>query len=479
MVFHAPRSVYILAVALTTWHASAAAAGEASLEFDPARFTVKTLTLGNQSVSYRAYEGIIYVSKPVDTSYQSMNVYVPAAYFEGKAIGTYTAESAPIFLPNNVGGYLPGTPGTPGPDRSGKPNAVTVALAKGYVVAAPGARGRTSQDQDGNYTGRAPAAIVDLKAAVRYLRHNGKVLPGNAEKIIANGTSAGGALSALLGATGNQADYEPYLKAIGAADGRDDVFAASCYCPITNLDNADGAYEWMFNGINDYNFRGRTGALTADQVKVSDQLRLLFPPYLNGLRLKAADGTALSLDAYGNGSFRDHVKSFVIASAQQALSSGKHLSPLTWILIEGGKVKDIDFTQYVRFAGRMKPAPAFDALDLSAPENNLFGTATVDSQHFTQFSREHSADHSMAEAAIIRMMNPMNYIGDKGTTMAPHWRIRHGAIDRDTSLAIPVILTTKLRNAGFEVDFALPWDQGHGGDYDLDELFAWMEQVCH
>ena len=334
------------------------------------------------------------------------------------------------------------------------------------------------QDQDGHYTGKAPAAIVDLKAAVRYLRHNDKVMPGNAEKIISNGSSAGGALSALLGATGNHADYEPYLKAIGAADERDDVFAVSCYCPITNLDNADSAYEWMFNGINNYNFRGRTGALTADQVKVSDQLKLLFPPYLNGLQLKTADGTALSLDANGNGSFRDYVKTFVIASAQKALSSGKDLSHLTWIIIEGEKVKDIDFTQYAKFAGRMKIAPAFDSLDLRAPENNLFGTATVDSQHFTQFSREQSVDHSIAEAAIIRMMNPMAYIGDKGTTTAPHWRIRHGTIDRDTSLGIPVILTTRLQNAGVKVDFALPWDQGHGGDYDLDELFSWMEQVC-
>jgi len=72
---------------------------------------------------------------------------------------------------------------------------------------------------------------VDLKAAVRYLRYNDKAMPGNAEKIISNGTSAGGAMSSLLGATGNNSDYEPYLQEIGAADARDDIFAASCYCP--------------------------------------------------------------------------------------------------------------------------------------------------------------------------------------------------------------------------------------------------------
>ena len=66
------------------------------------------------------------------------------------------------------------------------------------------------------------------------------------------GTSAGGALSALAGATGNHPDYEPYLREIGVAEERDDIFAASCYCPIHNLENADAAYEWMFGGENEY-----------------------------------------------------------------------------------------------------------------------------------------------------------------------------------------------------------------------------------
>jgi hypothetical protein len=62
--------------------------------------------------------------------------------------------------------------------------------------------------------------------------------------------------------------------------------------------------------------------------------------------------------------------------------------------------------------------------------------------------------------------------------VAKHWRIRDGTADRDTSLAIPIILATKLANSGCKVDFALPWARPHSGDYDLDELFAWMAQVC-
>lgn len=75
------------------------------------------------------------------------------------------------------------------------------------------------------------------------------------------------------------------------------------------------------------------------------------------------------------------------------------------------------------------------------------------------------------------MMNPMNYIGEKGATTSEHWRIRHGSIDRDTSLAIPVILATTLENKGYNVDFELPWNVGHSGDYDLNELFTWIERI--
>lgn len=74
-------------------------------------------------------------------------------------------------------------------------------------------------------------------------------------------------------------------------------------------------------------------------------------------------------------------------------------------------------------------------------------------------------------------MNPLNYIGKPGVNLPQNWRIRVGTNDRDTSLAVSAVLASKLQNNGQTVDYALPWDVGHGGDYDLDELFAWMKQV--
>jgi hypothetical protein len=84
---------------------------------------------------------------------------------------------------------------------------------------------------------------------------------------------------------------------------------------------------------------------------------------------------------------------------------------------------------------------------------------------------------TMADGQIIKMMNPMNYIGSPNTHTAKHWRIRHGSKDKDTGLAISVILATSLQNNGNEVSLELPWDRPHSGDYDLDELFKWVDDI--
>lgn len=247
-----------------------------SLNFDNQNYTIRIVTVDHESITFRAYENLIYVAKPVEPGYQILNLYVPEIYFEGGAVGPFTARTAPIFMPITVGGYMPGAPAVPGEDRNGGKNAAFVALSKGYVVAAPGARGRKLQNPDGRYTGTAPACIVDLKAAVRYLRYNKARIPGDTEKIISNGTSAGGALSSLLGATGNHQDYEPYLTSLGAAQERDDILAASCYCPITNLENADSAYEWMFGGIYAYTFRDVQGMMSPEQIRLSEEVKAYF-----------------------------------------------------------------------------------------------------------------------------------------------------------------------------------------------------------
>lgn len=486
----APLAALALAACQSAPSASSAPAAD-PLAFDAGRYTTQQVSAGGQSVTVRAWEGVPYVSRPAQSDYQVMNIYIPEAYFNGGQVGRYDAKTAPIFLPNQIGGYMPAKPGTPaargmdGEARSDAPNAIAMALVKGYVVASPGARGRTQA------SGKAPAAIVDLKAAVRWLRYNDSRMPGDTDKIISNGTSAGGALSALLGASGNHDDYAAALKEAGAAEERDHIFAVSAYCPITNLEHADAAYEWQFRGIDDYKkidismldykVQRKTvaGTLNAEQKAVSAALASTFAPYLNSLGLRNAYGRLLTLDAEGQGTFRRYLAALVTASAQKALNEGQNLSSFGWLQIKDGEVTGLDFERYLRHLGRMKTPPAFDALDLSSGENQLFGDARHDKRHFTAYSAEHAPEGQAlrADKATVRQMNAMSYAGWAGSWTARYWRIRQGSKDSDTSLAIPAILALTLQNRSYVVDFALSWERPHGGDYDLDELFAWMDAI--
>ncbi len=153
------------------------------LAFDASAYKEQTLSIEGKKVKFRAYENIVYVRHPAAAAAQSMSIYIPSSYFEkGGEVNGYTAKTAPIFLPNGVGGYMPGSIAAPSADdeRSGGANASLVALSRGCVVAAPAIRGRTTTDEAGAYVGKAPALIVDYKAAVRYLRYNKDRLPAQA-----------------------------------------------------------------------------------------------------------------------------------------------------------------------------------------------------------------------------------------------------------------------------------------------------------
>ena len=467
------------------------------LKFSSKTYRTLAAQVNGETVKFRAFEKIVYVQNPVEPDYQTLNIYVPEAYFNNGKINGFNAKSAPIFLPNSVGGYMPAKAATydaKGFGSGDKPNAILTALSKGYVVASVGARGRTLE-KNGKYTGKAPAVIIDLKSAVRYLHFNDEAMPGDANKIISNGTSAGGALSALLGASGDSMDYVEYLKQVGAAEASDVIFAVSAYCPITNLEHADSAYEWEFNGLNDYrrmdmsrlnaqSFNDRSqaaakatieGTLTAAEIQVSDQLKAEFPSYLNSLKLEDEKGNALMLDGQGNGSFKDYMKNVIVRAADKARKNGVSFEDKPWVKLSKEGVSDIDWEGYIHSEKRMKSPPAFDALNLSSGENNLFGTERVNNQHFTDYSMQHSSEKGqMADKHIIQLMNAMNYV-DHGKTA--YWRIRAGTSDRDTSHAISAILAIKLRMAGKQVDYETPWGVPHSGDYDLDELFQWMDSI--
>ena len=475
------------------------------LRFDPSIGETRILTMPDgQKVNYTAYEGMFFVTNVEDSAYQTINVYVPDG----------ATQQTPILLRTYVGGYMAAPAQQPvAGDATGR------ALKEGYVVAIPGSRGRnstvvaTKTDKKAGtkkgqtiYTGRAPAAILDLKAAIRYLRQFDDVMLGDAEKIITDGTSAGGAMSSLMGATGNNPAYEPLLRAMGAAQQRDDVFASVCYCPIIDLDHADLAYEWLYNGT-DSRQQGDAAVLA-----VSNELKAQFPAYLASLNLHTPDGTLLTADNY-----LDYTKRELIRSAQIAKNDGADLPdslgfkfskeemggmpPINGGMRQGGGqmppmmqrggrgggkpgdyIIDLDMATYLNYVVSTQPlktAPAFDTMGVAggraSGENDEFGNKAGNSVNFTEYSAAKTGSVLTDEIREnVRLMNPMNFIGDGVTDVAPHWYIRHGARDRDTSFPVPINLALKLQNAGKNVNFLLAWNRPHSGDYALDELFEWI-----
>lgn len=455
------------------------ATAQKALTFDgDAGVKTKMTVYDGSEVNYTAYERLFYVTNVEDSAYQFLNVYVPDG----------ATQQTPVFLRTYVGGYMASPAARP---QAG--DATRRALKEGYVVVIPGTRGRNSsivadkayaKSHKGVkvgqtvYTGRAPMAILDLKAAIRYLRHFDSQMLGDAERIITDGTSAGGAMSSLLGATGNNPEYAGMLKAMGAADERDDVFASVCYCPIIDLEHADMAYEWLY-GQTDSRL-----ALDDTHKTYTKELAELFPEYVNGLDLKKPDGSPLTADNY-----LAYLKSEIIRSAQIAKNAGADIPDNIGFAFNrsarGEYITDLDMPTYLNYVVSTQPlkgVPAFDSqiegINKGSGENEEFGDWTGTSVNFTDYTAEKNNTSVTDEVRRnVRLLNPMSFIGDDNTTVAKHWYIRHGARDRDTAFPIPLNFATKLQNAGKDVDFLLAWNRPHSGDYALDELFQWIAKI--
>lgn len=427
------------------------------LSWDASRGTAQTLQMPTgQTVSYTAYTKIYFVSNVEDTTYQYLNVFVPDG----------ATDKSPIFLKTNVGGYMASEAGQP---QAGQADGR--ALQEGYVVVLAGSRGRNSQ-QGGLWTGKAPNGILDLKAAIRYLRHFDDVMPGDANKIITDGTSAGGAMSALMGATGNNPAYEPLLEKMGAAKERDDVFASVVFCPITDLQHADIAYEWLFRNTDSRR------AMDAEHQEVTKQLAALFPKYIADLNLHLDDGTVLTADNY-----MDFIKREIIRAAQIAKNAGAEIPDSigftfsndrgTFAPMNGGQmpqgekpaglpegmkmrpmmkqvgeyITDLDMDKYLNYVAnktKLKTAPAFDSYlvagNEASGENDEFADSKTDEPtNFTEYAAQYNKLTLTDEVKhAMYLLNPMPQIGEPGVATAQHWYIRHGAIDRDT--AFPIML---------------------------------------
>ncbi|MFI6371094.1 subtype B tannase [Streptomyces sp. NPDC050546] len=481
-------------IALNAQASSGSGSASRGLVFDKDGYTEQTTTItdangDDHEVVYRFWKAVTYVAAPVDEKYQSLNVSAPVK-IDGKPVD---ASGAPVLFANSVGGYMPSSvadaTGVGGGGGTGMPpggggkmvSLPKLALAAGYVVVEPGARGRTLKNSAGEYYGTAPAAIVDLKAAVRYVRANQGRIPGDTDRIVSSGTSAGGALSSLLGASGDSPLYEKYLRELGAADASDAVFATGAWCPITDLEHADGAYEWNW-GTNAVQGTGK-----AVDPTVSRELVSQFAEYQASLKLRGLGGfgalTARNYDTY-------LLKRYMEPSATACLKAlsdtdrAAYLAGHTFITWKNGTARFswADFLTHV--GARKKTAPSFDAFDLSTGENNLFGTGTTGTRHFTAYGLKHDTTGDAGTRldgdipAKLRLMNPMPFLtGKPNSHRSRHWWIRLGTKDTDTSHTVSANLAAAAAALGDDVSHLYYWDEGHGANTDPGDFLRWIAKV--
>ncbi|WP_031548809.1 hypothetical protein [Oribacterium sp. FC2011] len=480
------------------------------------------------------YQGVYINSNITNTEYQTMAIYVPKDYMKTDSdgnvtginheakIGNYTADTAPVVYLNEMGGW-----------RSSSPKAAdTSFLDEGMIYVSAGGRSRDAVDENGNITGKSPTQMVDLKSGLIELRANTDVIPGDMTKIISTGTSGGGQMSSILGASGNMAVYYPYMYEAGVlgvtknADGNyssvfdDSVYAAQLYCPIADLENADIAYAWWWVNLADkggiYN-----GSITDFEKRLQELEAEAFVEYINGLNLRDSKGNALTLTGLREGSYYDAILQNISDALNAAVTNGdinpdeayKNYSDwLTKNDDETWQVTDLD--GFMIGTGlvnkRNKAIPGFDTMDKSA-EGDAFGTDTDQVVHFSKsvaqilsdnyeelsslkgFDKEAVDDYidevlnSEKSALIEEQTNLLNATeillannGHNAANFAHYWRDRSGTADQHTSFSVGynILLAAQLRGA--TVDYHLVWDMQHGNNEGTSTgtMIDWIKEIC-
>lgn len=463
-------------------------------------------------------EQVPYCTSPADPAVQFVDIYVPEAYLTAledgscilnqdgvvtNAAGTsYTAATAPVILQNSIDAYKQSDPIVLSDERRGGGVGTYFDFVdSGYVLVSVACRGVTS-----TVDGTAPAAIVDLKAAVRMLKANDALLPGDMNKIIATGGSAGGGCASLLGASGNSSLYTALLQEMGTAmDYTDDVFAVAAYCPITNLDTADGAFEWLHSTetqlapVNHGTDGGRDDGVehndAIDAVQLDD-LGIALQELLYDQFLADLESYGLDPDAYYNG-FLEQINACIQDYlTRNDLDPAAFVQEYPFLQYDGTTVYAADVAGFVENCmPRSKSVPAFDVLPSGSNENRLFDkehfstevmealTQLADSfpraEVYLQRYQEQITEQRLLE---VKMMTPNVFLsGQEESDVAPHWRFRIGTNDGDLGASTAWLMTNLLAQCSEveDVDYGLVWGKPHGtADYSFDDIRSYVDEIC-
>ncbi|MBQ8482082.1 MAG: hypothetical protein IJ532_06065 [Alphaproteobacteria bacterium] len=480
--------------------------------------------------------GIVYAKTPRNLKYQKLALFVPQEYMscQKNSAGLFSCEKnlsgrvnwykesiAPIFFEISSPDFSATSALTEYKDYSRY-------TKLGMIYAHIGFRGIESG---------APAGIADIKAAIKYLRRNEARLPGNVNSVYVLGIREGGLLAAVLGASGNDRAYMPYLQEMGAVNGIDDnIQGVMLINPMSGLDTANEALEWLL-GDDRKN-------MTDEQKKISDAMAKEYANYVNKAGFMDRNGSALTLQyskkgIYQEGTYSDYIKNVIAKSLQNfvdkhsfpyaipksweisedeaiaedniklsgtAQSKEKFLGSLNskkkWVLdlgMNGLGVSSIkDFNRI--FKRKVPPLASSDGIDKEKSENLLFGMGNGDKRHFDfytarvmknsaegkDFSSDLYKQDKMGYITLKRanLYNPLYYLlssyeGYNTSTVAPYWYIRSGLFQNSdiltSSINLSIALTAYPRVK--DVDYRVIWGMGEVDkitDKDFPQIFEWI-----
>lgn len=477
---------------------------------------------------------VVYCANPESARIQHLDIYVPTEYvkeakdngdgtftltFDEEAVFTnlngasYTINTAPIIYQNTIDGYKEGYSITLGTETKGiHLNADQTGssiygdyVQAGYIYVCVGSRGVDSEGLD-ETKGMAPDQIVDLKAGVRYLKANDAVLPGDANKIIAVGGSAGGSCATLLGVSGNAEIFYPYLEKIGAImEATDDIYGARVQAPIANVDKADMAYEYLHSTETQYHQMGPNGGdKTFDdfQMALQQELIVAFESYLTDLGFDTATFKDQYLAAINKA--LDVYTTRWLDKEQYGDAEGFANAYEGISYVDGKVVADSMEAFIASFMTRGKSIMAFDTEASKSWEAKLFGEA-----HFSQsllavfekmaadgneeaarlveaYTQPETGVNSEGKQELVRMMACMTYLtGEVKSDIAKHWRFNNSTMDGDVGSLMAYLMSRYMHEQlGIEdVDFYLGIDKispaGHGyPDFCFLDVEAYLDEMA-
>ncbi len=485
------------------------------------------ITVDGEAVTVERYNDYYYSAAEGDTTSVGPGKYGPGGDRDDCQLSIYvpdgaTAESGVMFLIENGSWAQTGFKEVIADGQafdSTQNDRVALALAHDMIVVSYGARCRGSVDAEGNRI-HAPQMVVDTKAAIRYVKYNIEqgLIPGDADKVIISGHSGGGALTAIIAATGNSPDFDEYL--VNAAPASDDVLATMSSAPITDLAYADFAYEWTFGDyrteLPDFLSYKEKGC----DLELSAALAAKYVPYVESMfGLTEEEYTAKIAEIFA-------------ASVQHEIDLAEEfqfsdIRPETdergfFTLDENGDVASFDLDAYTKWlvnnasqgaypGNEMKGVIAFNGEKVDGGymrnENNLWGAAdqvasvayeelwekanleAMGIDAYESWDAFWAAEGEMV-AKQMKSVSVMPYLTGSDdawylegvetsdeSDVAPYWFIRHGMGDADTSYATVASLIMAVEEKAEHVNAYFGWERSHngGGNTYYAEFFQWME----